>query len=70
MRIIEVKRSGLRRFVIVDAGMNDLIRPSLYDAHHELWPVKAACEVPRKIALTMSSTLASSTSSAGYSSST
>ncbi|MBZ0272260.1 diaminopimelate decarboxylase [bacterium] len=29
-----------KRFVVVDAGMNDLIRPSLYDSWHELWPVR------------------------------
>jgi diaminopimelate decarboxylase len=29
-----------RRFVICDAGMNDLIRPALYDSHHHIWPVK------------------------------
>ena len=28
-----------RRFVVVDAGMNDLMRPALYDAHHEIEPV-------------------------------
>jgi len=28
------------RFVIVDAGMNDLIRPTLYEAHHEIQPVR------------------------------
>jgi diaminopimelate decarboxylase len=33
------KDSGEKRFLIVDAGMNDLIRPSLYDAYHELKPV-------------------------------
>jgi diaminopimelate decarboxylase len=30
---------GKRRFVVIDAGMNDLIRPALYDAHHDLEPV-------------------------------
>lgn len=34
-----VKRRGDRRFVIVDAGMTELIRPVLYDAHHEITPV-------------------------------
>lgn len=32
--------SGNKKFVIVDAGMNDLIRPSLYDAFHFIWPAK------------------------------
>ena len=38
-RVLYVKRGGSRRFVIVDAGMNDLIRPALYDAHHDVVPV-------------------------------
>jgi diaminopimelate decarboxylase len=28
-----------KRFLVVDAGMNDLIRPAMYDAHHEIWPL-------------------------------
>ncbi|HEX4079099.1 MAG TPA: diaminopimelate decarboxylase [Rhizomicrobium sp.] len=38
-RVIYVKRGEARKFVIIDAGMNDLIRPALYDAHHEILPV-------------------------------
>jgi diaminopimelate decarboxylase len=38
------KRSGGRRFVITDAGMNDLLRPSLYQAYHEITVVEAAGE--------------------------
>lgn len=38
-RVIYVKDGADKTFVIVDAGMNDLIRPTLYDAHHEVWPV-------------------------------
>ena len=34
-----VKRAGPRRFVIVDAAMNDLLRPALYGARHPVWPV-------------------------------
>jgi diaminopimelate decarboxylase len=34
------KDSGAKKFLIVDAGMNDLIRPSLYDAYHDIKPVK------------------------------
>jgi len=33
------KESGAKKFVIVDAGMNDLIRPSLYEAYHDIRPV-------------------------------
>jgi len=39
-RVLYVKKSGERAFVIVDAGMNDLIRPALYDAYHFIWPVR------------------------------
>jgi diaminopimelate decarboxylase len=38
-RVIYVKHGEARNFVIVDAAMNDLIRPTLYDAHHEIRPV-------------------------------
>ncbi len=39
-RVLYVKAGATRRFVIVDAGMNDLIRPALYGAHHEILPVE------------------------------
>jgi diaminopimelate decarboxylase len=39
-RVIYLKRGESRTFVIVDAGMNDLIRPTLYEAHHDIWPVR------------------------------
>ncbi len=38
-RVLYVKKTASRTFVIVDAAMNDLVRPSLYKAHHEIWPV-------------------------------
>jgi diaminopimelate decarboxylase len=38
--VLLVKQNGPKSFVIVDAGMNDLIRPALYQAHHEIVPVK------------------------------
>jgi diaminopimelate decarboxylase len=37
--VLYVKRTGVKNFVIVNAGMNDLIRPSLYDAYHEILPL-------------------------------
>jgi diaminopimelate decarboxylase len=40
MRVLYVKRGEAKHFVIVDAAMNDLIRPTLYEAHHEIRPVK------------------------------
>jgi diaminopimelate decarboxylase len=41
-RVIYVKRGEAKTFVIVDAAMNDLIRPTLYEAEHEVWPVRTA----------------------------
>lgn len=38
-RILYLKDNGVKKFLIVDAGMNDLIRPSLYGAYHEIIPV-------------------------------
>ena len=38
--VLNVKRNGKKTFVITDAGMNDLIRPALYKAHHEIMPVQ------------------------------
>ena len=39
-RVLYLKRGGEKDFVIVDAGMNDLIRPSFYGAYHHIQPVK------------------------------
>ena len=39
--VIFVKKGENKRFVIVDAAMNDLVRPTLYEAHHDILPVKA-----------------------------
>jgi diaminopimelate decarboxylase len=39
-RVLFVKHGETKNFVIVDAAMNDLIRPTLYEAHHEIWPVR------------------------------
>jgi len=41
-RVIFVKEGAGRRFTIVDGAMNDLIRPTLYEAYHEVWPVSEA----------------------------
>lgn len=40
-RVLYINARADRRFLIVDAGMNDLVRPAMYDAHHEIWPVHA-----------------------------
>ncbi len=39
-RVLRTKRNGKKTFVITDAAMNDLIRPALYQAHHEIAPVR------------------------------
>jgi diaminopimelate decarboxylase len=39
-RVLYRKRNGAKEFVIVDAAMNDLLRPSLYRAHHEILPLR------------------------------
>jgi diaminopimelate decarboxylase len=39
--VIYVKKGENKRFVVVDAAMNDLVRPTLYDAHHDILPVNA-----------------------------
>lgn len=41
-KVIYTKRTPRKKFVIVDSGMNDLIRPSLYEAYHKIVPVKVA----------------------------
>jgi diaminopimelate decarboxylase len=38
-RVTFIKDQGTKRFIIVDAGMNDLMRPSLYGSHHQIWSV-------------------------------
>jgi len=39
-KIIYIKKSNNKKFVILDTGMNDLIRPALYDAEHQIVPLK------------------------------
>jgi diaminopimelate decarboxylase len=41
-RVIYLKPGDARNFVIIDAAMNDLIRPTLYEAHHDILPVRQA----------------------------
>lgn len=45
-RVIYTKESGGKHFVIQDGAMNDLIRPTLYDSFHRIWPVSPAANVP------------------------
>ena len=50
-RVLCLKRGEAKTFVIVDAGMNDLVRPTLYDAHHDIRPVReVAAGAPRIVA--------------------
>jgi diaminopimelate decarboxylase len=48
-RVLFNKRGEAKIFIVVDAAMNDLIRPTLYDAHHEIWPVAEAKPQTRRI---------------------
>ena len=43
-RVIYVKHGDAKNFVIIDAAMNDLIRPTLYEAHHDILPVREPAE--------------------------
>ena len=48
-RVLYRKTNGDKKFVIVDAAMNDLIRPSLYQAEHQIVPVKAGDDKPEVV---------------------
>jgi diaminopimelate decarboxylase len=48
-RVLYLKRGEAKTFVIVDAAMNDLIRPTLYEAHHEVMPVREPAPGTRRI---------------------
>jgi diaminopimelate decarboxylase len=48
-RVLYVKRGDAKTFVIVDAAMNDLVRPTLYEAHHEIRPVIEPAAAARQI---------------------
>ncbi len=41
-RVVHLKENEGRHYAVVDAGMNDLMRPALYDSHHDIIPVMAA----------------------------
>ena len=43
-RVLYTKESGGKHFVIQDAAMNDLIRPTLYDSFHRIWPVSPTAD--------------------------
>ncbi len=48
-RVIYVKHGDAKNFVIIDAAMNDLIRPTLYEAHHDILPVSEAAKGAKNI---------------------
>jgi len=48
-KVLFTKKTGKKRFVIVDAGMNDLIRPTLYDAFHAIHPVSPTNPTKTKV---------------------
>ncbi len=48
-RVLYVKENHGKRFVVVDAGMNDLLRPALYGAHHRVEPVVARGRPARRV---------------------
>ncbi|MCH8683819.1 diaminopimelate decarboxylase [Pedomonas mirosovicensis] len=52
-RVIYVKQATKKTFVVVDAAMNDLIRPSLYDAHHDIAPVAEPQAITPRITATL-----------------
>ncbi len=46
-RVLYTKEASFgKKFVVCDAGMNDLIRPALYDAFHRIWPVTTNVKMP------------------------
>jgi diaminopimelate decarboxylase len=47
-RVIYVKETAHKTFLITDAGMNDLVRPTLYEAWHDILPVSEASDRPRE----------------------
>src|SRR5882757_8849097 len=48
-RVIHLKHGAAQNFVVIDAAMNDLIRPTLYEAHHDILPIVAAANGARTI---------------------
>ena len=47
--VLNVKKNGAKTFVITDAAMNDLIRPALYQAHHQILPIKKTTKSFQKV---------------------
>ena len=50
-QVLYVKHGDAKNFVVIDAAMNDLIRPTLYEAHHDILPVRQpAADAPTTVA--------------------
>ena len=49
-RVLYVKHGEAKHFLIIDAGMNDLIRPAMYDAWHEIVPVREPAPASARVA--------------------
>lgn len=48
-KVLYINERPGKRFLVVDAGMNDLVRPAMYEAYHEVWPVnEPAADAPRQ----------------------
>lgn len=48
-KALYIKKTPRKKFLIIDAGMNDLIRPALYDAHHAIQPLRKHNRRPEKV---------------------
>ena len=49
-KVLYINERADRSFLIVDAGMNDLVRPAMYEAYHEIWPVRQPAPDARQVA--------------------
>ena len=47
-KVLYTKETGGKQYIIQDAAMNDLIRPTLYDSFHRIWPVQPRMDVPER----------------------
>lgn len=47
-KVLYTKETGGKQYIIQDAAMNDLIRPTLYDSFHRIWPVQPHADVPER----------------------
>jgi len=49
-RVLHLNPRPAKQFLVVDAAMNDLVRPAMYEAYHEIWPVREASAEARTVA--------------------